>query len=206
MSVSFNDLKNKIITFEPESENNCNQLSDELDEIDEFNDWKQLDKNIKKQINKNIKENEIDLNDYELSEEDKEFNHYFNLLNAFNVYYKNLYNKSSSAHLFDEIDFEDDMSTNRALEMFYAEIYSRKEAESLKKYDIINLFTEDEYSLIKDRMPNDIPLYNILISDSTASSELEKRLTHNLITALLFVIEFNWMECEWSIVQINSSD
>ena len=147
---------------------------------------------IKQDINQ-----EINLEDYELAEEEQELFQYLNLINIFNVYYKARYRAPETATLFEGIDFEDDTSTNRALEIFYEELNNYKKAEEKEEYDLINLFDEEEYALLTTNNLEDIPLYNVIINEN------EKKVTHNLITAILYVSGFDWINCSWSIVQIN---
>jgi len=170
MTVTFDDLNNEIMTYE----------KNEINEINE-----------KDEINQ-----EINLEDYELAEEEQELFQYLNLINIFNVYYKARYRAPETATLFEGIDFEDDTSTNRALEIFYEELNNYKKAEEKEEYDLINLFDEEEYALLT-KNKEDIPLYNVIINEN------EKKVTHNLITAILFVSGFDWINCSWSIVQIN---
>lgn len=188
------DKKKMTVTFD-----------DCVDEI--TNNEKQDIENIENIVNieniEKIENEKINLEDYELSSEDCEFGTYFDLINIFNVYYKTKYNKNHSANLFDGIDVQDDTSTNRALEIFFNEITNYKNAEKAKKYDFITLYDETEYSKMKESFPEDTSVYNVIVTDSE-SEKIHKKVTHNLITAMLFIAEFDWINCEWSIMQIDS--
>jgi hypothetical protein len=145
----------------------------------------------------------IDLNDYTMSDEDAEYGSYLNLINIFTIYYKTLYNKNGSETLLDEIDVDDVSSTNRPLEMFYDELYKYKNATN-DQY--VNLFDKEEYKNLylsepDSHIPDDYPLYSITISDN--NHEIIQ-ITHNLITAIMFVAEYDWINCIWSIDQLNT--
>lgn len=142
----------------------------------------------------------FDINNYVFAEEEEEFNHYTDLINIFTVYYKTLFKKKADVTLFDGIDMQDDTSTNRALEMFYDEIYKLKNTV-FDRYK--TLYDPDEYKkLYSDtKIPDDYPLYSVCIQDNTTN---ETKLTHNLIIAISYIAEFDWIKCKWSINQLNT--
>jgi hypothetical protein len=162
--------------------------------VDEDLEENSDDENYNQHIN-----DEINLDDYTISEEDSEYKHYIDMMNIYLVYFKSLFKKKENATLFDGIEIEDDTSTNRALEMFYDEVNRYKICTDNKFKDLFELV---EYKKIFQNIPNDVPLYQITIKDDT--HEEHKRVTHNLITGILFISEFNWIKNEWNIFKLNS--
>lgn len=159
-----------------------------------------MDKEIDDKINGNVDDNdeEFDINKYEIPEDEKEYNHYVEMLNIYNVYYKLLFKKGSNCTLFDEIDMDIASSTNRALEKLYEEIYKYKKAQDSKQDLYIRLFDPEEYkrNYLIDKLPEDYPFYMININDI-------QKVTHNLVSALNYIASFDWQNINWSINQIN---
>jgi hypothetical protein len=146
---------------------------------------------------------EIDLSQYEVSEEDNQFGQYIDLLNIFNIYYKTIFKKTTTASLFEGIDLDDETSTNRALEMFYESMHQYKTSQD-DRY--VELYDPDEYKekyMSKNKtLPEDYPLYSVTVNDT--SVDKHEKITHNLITALVFISNHDWINCEWSINQLNN--
>ena len=149
----------------------------------------------------NINLDNINLDDYEIPNDEKEYIRYVDILNIFNVYFKSLFKKKQNSTLFDEIDTEDLSSTNRAMEKLYEEINNYKEANKNKNNRYVELFDpliyKQMYLVSSNKLPEDYPFYLIDINNK------EQKVTHNLITALNYIANFNWKEIEWSINQIN---
>lgn len=139
----------------------------------------------------------INIDDYELAEEEQEYGTFVDILNIFNVYFKTLYGKKYDSTLFDEIDMDDFRSTNRAMEKLYEEIYKYKSTNDeryTKLYD--PSIYKFKYLIDNDKLPDDYPLYLIDINETN-------KVTHNLIPALTYIASFDWKNIEWSINQIN---
>ena len=117
------------------------------------------------------------------------------MLQVYGIYYKLLFQKNK-LDLFENIDLNDETSTNRPLELLFAEI------ENYKKYDQFYVELHDpkiyrEKYLKDGKLPENYPCYLIDING-------ELKLTHNLISALTLVISTKWKTEPWSITQINN--
>jgi hypothetical protein len=139
---------------------------------------------------------EINIDDYEIPEDEREYIPYVEILNVYNVYFKSLYNKKEDGTLLDDIDQNDPSSTNRAMEKLYDEIHKYKSAGSEM---FTKLYDPTEYRKVhmgSGKLPEDYPFYMVNIKG-------EQKVTHNLITALMYVASSSWQEEEWSINQVN---
>lgn len=116
------------------------------------------------------------------------------IINIFLIYYKQLFNKSNSSTMFDDIDNNKDVSTNRCMEMLYEHIYKFKQAEE-----------EDKTILIEhdDRSPQvDIEkfeeLYLLKIGKKQFLCEL-------LLPIIIYIAETDdWTHTNWAIIPIKS--
>jgi len=163
----------------------------------------------------NVKDNIINIDDYECADEEKEMIQYTDLLNIFTIYYKDLFKKNEDATLLDEIDLDDISSTNRGLELFYQAVHSYKNAidpRHIRLYSVKEY--KEEFMMENQQITNDIPLYLVNIKESTNFCNINEnninsfmgtshKITHNLVSALMYVSDFDWINCGWSIHQIN---
>ena len=96
--------KTEIITIDSTFEN-------DLKELEEY------------ELNEN--NNYIDLEDkkIEIPEEIKKEEYLVNLLNVYMCWYKQINNKGKGSSMFDNIELDDDESTNKCMECFYEEIF-----------------------------------------------------------------------------------
>lgn len=139
----------------------------------------------------------IDINDYEIADEEKEYGFYVDILNIFNIYFKTLYKKSINSTLFDDIDTDDIRSTNRQLEYLYEEIVKYKTSNNERYTELFDLAVYKEKYLNDDnKLPEDYSFYLVDINGI-------QKVTHNLITALKYIATFDWKNDEWSINKIN---
>lgn len=65
-----------------------------------------------------------------------------NIFNVHQIYYKTLYNKKDKETIFDEINYDDETSTNKSLELFYEFLLEYKE-NSKKGEEYITVYTEE---------------------------------------------------------------
>lgn len=128
--------------------------------------------------------------DYVLSEEDVEMKQYTDMLNIFIIYYNSVYNKNQN--LFSNIDYEDESSTNRQLEMFYDEVNKHKTLDE----KFITMYDSTSYKEDFGEIP-DIPLYRLEFNKDSFY-------THSLISILSFLVQNDWENTDWNIVQVNS--
>ena len=119
---------------------------------------------------------------------------YVDIFNIYNVYYKTLFKKTHNSTLFDDID--DDTSTNRQLENFHDAIFKYKSAPSAR---YIELYDPAEYRIkyLQDNpvLPEHYPFYLCRIQST-------EKVSHNLLTILIYIASFDWHNTEWSINQL----
>ena len=139
----------------------------------------------------------INPDDFEIPEENRLGEMYFDILNIYNIYFRHLYHQSPDSGLCDGIDPTDPTATNRALEKLYEEIHKYKTATD-KRYT--DLFDPEAYRATYlsagEHLPEDHPLYLIEVDG-------EQKVCHNLITGLCHIASTEWHQNEWSINQIN---
>ena len=75
---------------------------------------------------------EINVDDYELAEEESEFGIYVGLLNIFTCYFKQLFRRQQDETMFDHTDNSKD-STNRCMEFMYEQINKYNSSEESDK-------------------------------------------------------------------------
>lgn len=123
------------------------------------------------------------------------------IINIFLIYYKQLFNKSNSSTMFDDIDNNKDVSTNRCMEMLYEHIYKFNQAEAdsgaIKKEDKTMLIEHDDRST-----PVDIEkfeeLYLLKINKKQFMCEL-------LLPIIIYIAETDdWIHTNWAIIPIKS--
>lgn len=140
---------------------------------------------------------DVDINDYELPEDEIPYTHYVDILNIYNVYFKTLFHKNHESNLFDSINNDDPTSTNRAMEKLYEEI-DRDNKSADQKFT--KFFKPDEYKSMYlhdgQKLTEGYPFYMINIGN-------DQYVTHSLITALVNIAKTDWHNLYWSINQIN---
>lgn len=181
--------------------NYCNEcksteiINDGID--DEINYGNNDGKEVNNHSNDENNINKIDLNDYEIPEDETKYTLYVDMLNIFNIYQKFLYKKADDSTILDDIDNNDPTSTNRPLEKLYDEIYKYKTAKDQRFTKLFDpVFYRETYLIQDSKLPEDYPFYLVEIDET-------QMVTHNLITALLHISSFEWQQMEWSINQIN---
>lgn len=114
---------------------------------------------------------------------------YVSIINIFQLYYRKLYNKSEPETLFDGINYENEASTNRSMELLYEYIYEYKN-NSKKGDEYIKL-----YKLNKN-LDNFNNIYCLLINDKI------EYYSPTFITLLIYLNNLDWTSIEWKIANI----
>lgn len=142
----------------------------------------------------NYPEDKINIDEYELAEEEKEYMSYMNLLNIYTCYYKKLFVKNKNSTMFDDIDYEKIDSTNKCLELLYNEIYKFDQS---KEDDRDILYEPDDDLIDIDQCKE---LYSLYIGSEP------KFTCKNLLPLLKYMAETynNWTEMAWSIIPLKS--
>ena len=137
---------------------------------------------------------QININDYELAEEEVEFRSYINLLNIYTCYYKKLFVKNKNITMFENIDYEKLDSTNKCLELLYEEIYK------------FNKSLEDDKDILYDPDDENIDINQCKELYSFYIGTEPKYVCKYLLPLFKYVGETykNWTEIDWSILPLKS--
>lgn len=134
----------------------------------------------------------INLEDYILADEEIEFGKHINLLNIFNCYFKKLFEKKESDHLFGGIDIDKDDSTNKSLEFLYEEIFKFNKSIEEDK-DILYDPDDDNLDINKCK-----ELYILCIDHAPVY------VCKLLLPLLQYLGEQDWLEMEWNIMPLKN--
>jgi hypothetical protein len=118
------------------------------------------------------------------------------IINAFQVYYKKLFNKKQTDNMFSELNESDPLATNRQMEFLYEHIYKYKENEK-EKNNKNNLFNEeDEFNL-----DNYDEFFALIIN-----GEINK-LSASLFALMAHLVNIQdaWYELSWSIMNLKNN-
>lgn len=153
-----------------------------------INDTEQIMNNQDNEYNENDGHNNSNIVGEKFSLE--EMSYYFNILNIFQSYYKNLYSKFDDSNMFENINFEDETSTNRSMELFYEYMHEyrtnkQKNDNLIKLYDETNLKTEqfdDIYCLLIDNKIN--------------------KFSPSFFPLLMYIEEMDWQNLDWKVTKL----
>lgn len=110
------------------------------------------------------------------------------LLNIFQVYYRNLYNKDVKENMFDGVDFKNPSSTNRSMELFFEIFHEYKENKS-KNENLTKVFEPDEQIFTEN-------IYALLIDDNI------NKISPCLFSLIIHLGTNNWQDINWKITKI----
>ena len=153
-----------------------------------FGNDNNLSETIEIDTNDNMNET-IDINDYDIDKDDKEYENFINLINIFTCYYKQLYETNQDFTMFDNIDYEKNDSTNRCMEFLYEEIFKFKISNENDKE---TLYSPD----CNLKMEDCKELYTLYIENEP------KYLCKYLLPILQHLSIINWLNIKWSIIPI----
>lgn len=122
-------------------------------------------------------------------EMDAEAERCVDILNIFQIYYRNLYNKDTNESLFHGIDSENISSTNRSLELL-AEFVHEYKINSEVDEKMIVMYGEGE------EFPNYDNLYSLLIDSKI------KKTSPSIYTLFLHVASLDWQNIDWKIMKL----
>jgi hypothetical protein len=120
-----------------------------------------------------------------------------NIFNIFQIYYRTLFNKDKNEKLFDNINYDDETSTNQSLELLYEYIHELKE-NTEKGEDFTSVYTSDT---IQENKFN--KLYGILLNNEI------KYICPSIYILFVLLAEnklINWQTDNWKIIQVKSSN
>lgn len=136
-----------------------------------------------------IKEEYI-YNDNDYNQENK----MLNIINAFQTYFKKLFKRDDNENMFNDIDTNDPLSTNRSMEFLYEHIF--KYQELIKKKTLVIYEENDKFDL-------DIysEFYALLINNEIV------KLSESLYALIEFLVlkDENWFEIKWEIMNLKNN-
>jgi len=156
-----------------------------------------VNNNITEQLNeyrnKNdiIEDDKINIDDYELADEEVEYSTDMNLLNIYTCYFKQRFFQNQKATMFENIDYEKKDSTNKCLEMLYAEMFKFSNSNEDDK-DI--LYDPDSDININDCKE----LYSLYVNNEP------KYMCKYLLPILKKLSVMNWLDLQWTIIPLKS--
>ena len=179
-------MDDKLIT--EQKEQNKTKKVRFSDDVIEKEDIAEKEKFIEKE--KFVKKSDVDLNDFEFAPEEKEHARRINIMNIFTIYYKQLFNKEKESHMFEEINYEKENSTNRCMELLFEEIVKYNKCED---QNITKLYNEEELDI--EKCPE---LYALLIDNKV------EKVCQLLIPLIVYLAGMEWTNIDWSIHPIKT--
>ena len=162
------------------------------DNLDQFAELRKLyEKQYLPEENQDVNE-EINLNDYELAEEENEYNTYVSLLNIYTCYFKQLFRRQQNETMFDHLDEEKD-STKRCMEYLYEEINKLNKSEEPDKE---TLYSPNDITLDIEKCTD---LYILYLDDTPAFA------CKFLLPLMGYLATKDWLNISWSIIPIKTT-
>jgi len=124
-----------------------------------------------------------------------EYNDIFDLMNIYLIYFKKIFNKGNKYNMFSEIDYMDDTSTNRCMELFFEHVHKYKSA------------IEDDI-LINKTYINEIGTYKLDEVDELYVLYVNNVKLYEcpyLIPIFKYILEQNIKSSDWSITSLKST-
>jgi hypothetical protein len=131
---------------------------------------------------------EFDINDFMIPDDEQPHQSFVDLLNVFICYSKQLFHKGSTSHMFENIDFDKDDSTNRYMEYLFEEITIFNHARDGDK-DVLYLmhdFKNDNHKL-------DLK-YALYIDDELTYG------SKYLLPMIKHLTTLKWQDINWRII------
>lgn len=138
-----------------------------------------------------MEEDEINLDDYELAEEDQEYSTDLNFLNIYMCYYKQRYFKSQSETMFTNIEYDKNDSTNKCMELLYDE---------MRKFD--NSKMDDKDILYDPDSDIDIKEFDELYALYIDNEPIY--MCRYLLPILKKLATMDWISIKWSIIPLKT--
>lgn len=136
---------------------------------------------------------EININDYELAEEESEFGEFVGLLNIYTCYFKQVFRRQQDETMFDHIEYDQNDSTNKCMELLYEEINKLNKSDEPDK-DV--LYSPDDESVNID---NCRELYILYLDD------FPTYVCKQLLPLMRHLAKLKWANISWSIIPIKNT-
>ena len=148
-----------------------------------------LNNDINHDINHDINN---DINEEDYSYEDK----LLNIINAFQIHYKKLFKKENNENMFNEVDTNNPLSTNRSMEFLYEHLYKYK--ENIKNNNgLNNLYNEDD----NFDMEKPEEFYALIINGDINKMSAS---LYGLIEYFVGLKE-DWWDMKWEIINLKNN-
>jgi len=119
-----------------------------------------------------------------------------NIINAFQIHYKRLFKKKDNEHMFNEVDTNNPLSTNRSMEFLYEHLYKYK--ENIKsKNNGNNLYNEDDNFDIEKYDE----FYALIINGDI------KKMSSSLYSLIEYFVGLKeeWWDLKWEIINLKNN-
>ena len=135
-----------------------------------------------------IQQEDETMDNYIIPEDDVDVNQYVNTINVFTVYFKKLFEKSPNYHMFSDIDYNKEQSTNRCMEYLYEEMTKLK----LEKLDT----KKEVYEVGGLDINNCKEMYMLYINN------IPVKVCEYLLPLIYYIGELDWWDIDWIIIPI----
>ena len=129
-----------------------------------------------------------------IMDQGKEETDYFRLMNVFLVYYKHRYNGNDGSkknlHLFTGVDYTEEQSTTKCMELLYEEMYKFNDATDEEK----TVYEPEHHNKLDINKCKE--LYVVIINDEYSVA------SPTLIPVLSYVTSTDWTKSKWFIYQL----
>lgn len=120
---------------------------------------------------------------------------FFNILNVFQKYYKELYKIIDNRHMFDDVDLEKESSTNRCMELYYEYLYEYK-INSSRGEEYIEL-AENIDEISRNCNSEALPRYMLLIENN------KPLYSNSFMSCIIYLETLDWSNIEWKITKVD---
>jgi hypothetical protein len=134
----------------------------------------------------------IDINDYEVDQDDKEYGIQINMLNIYICYFKQLHDRREKDTMFEHVDYGKEDSTNKCMELFYGEILKYKVSEEEDKGTLYGPDSELQIDKCNE-------LYSLYINYEP------KYVCKYLIPIISHIATLDWTTISWSIIPVKTA-
>ncbi len=116
------------------------------------------------------------------------------IINAFQIYYKKLFNKKDNENMFSDLDISNPLATNRSMEFLYDHIFKYHEYQKVNNLLLLN--EDDNFNL------DDYDEFFALLFNG----EIQK-LSASLYSLMEYLVTYKetWYELKWEIMNLKNN-
>lgn len=123
---------------------------------------------------------------------EEEFEEKVGFMNVFLCYYKQMFDKSKEVNMFSDVDYDNDASTNRCMEMLYDEMFKYQNCEDEEALTILD---PSDVNINKCK-----ELYVLVINNK------QEKACQMLLPLIKYVSTLDWMNIDWSINPVKTDN